>query len=155
MVTLLGAQLLSDLQLARIRTLNRAYSPAALPPSNYDLSNQSVLRNARPLIYQTSALVISAIAYNGRFALNLATGFNNHATLIRYVQWFDLAALPTLGAVPIQSIPVNPQQEFSWSPPQDGLIFENGLVFGLSTAAATYTASVTADLFMRMEGLVL
>lgn len=155
MQTLLGAQLLSDLRLARIRGLNRSYAPPNLPVSNYDQTNQTILRNARPFIYRATALVISALAYQGTFALNLAVGFNNHATLIRYVQWFDLATLPTAGAVPIQSIPVNPTQEFSWSPSQDGLIFENGCVFGLSSTAMTYTASLTADLYMRMEGLAL
>lgn len=154
MQTLLGAQLLSDLTLARIRTLNRFYYPPLLPVSNYDQTNQSVLRNARPWIYTSAALVVSAIAYPGKFLLSLATGFNNNASSIRYVQWFDRTTLPVLGAVPIQSMPVNPQQEFSWSPSQDGLIFENACVFGISSTAATYTASLTSDLYMRMEGLV-
>lgn len=153
MQTLLGAQLLSDLQLARIRSLNQTYFPPWLAVSNYDQTNQSILRNARPFIFVTAALAASGIAYQGRYALNLATGFNNNAAL-RYVQFFDRATIPVLGTVPIQSIPVNPMTEFSWSPSEDGLIFESALAFGISTTAATFTAGA-ADLFMRIEGLVL
>lgn len=153
MQTLLGAQLLSDLQLSRIRGLNRFYYPSSLPISNYDQTNQSVLRAARPWIYRATALIASALAYQGTFSLNLATGFNNNAA-IRYVQFFDQIALPALGNVPIQSIPVNPMQEFSWSPPQDGLIFELACVVGVSTTAMTFTAAA-ADLYVRMEGLAL
>jgi hypothetical protein len=153
MQTLLGAQLLSDLTLARIRTLNRFYSPPTLPVSNYDQTNQSVLRNARPLIFTAAALVASGIVYQGRFTLSLVTGFNNNLA-IRYVQFFDQPTVPVNPQVPIQSIPVNPQQEFSWSPSQDGLIFERACSFGLSTTAMTFTAAA-ADLYLRVEGLVL
>jgi hypothetical protein len=150
MQTLLGAQLLSDLTLARIRTLNQGYTPS-LPPN--DQNNQSVLRGVRPWIYRATALVVSAVAYQGRFNLNLVVGFNTNAA-IRYVQLFDQPAVPTIGQVPIQSIPVNPEQEFSWSPSQDGLIFERACVIAISTTAVTFTASA-ANLYARIEGLVL
>jgi hypothetical protein len=140
MDTIFGAQLLSDLSLARIRGLE---SPAHL----------SALRGARTFIYRATALVVSAFAYQGRFVLTLATGFNNNDDP-HYIQFFDQATLPAMGDVPIQTLPVNPQQEGSWSPSQDGLIFEHACVFGLSSTAATFTAA-PAGLYMRIEGLVL
>jgi len=142
MPTLQGAQNLSDLFLSRIRTDFRRVGV-----------DNSLLRNARFHTFQTTALVISGIAYNGTFNLNLASGFNNNVAL-RYLMFFDRSTVPVPGAVPIQSIPVNPMQEFSWSPPQDGLIFEAACVFGLSTTPVTFTASA-ADLFMRIEGIAL
>jgi len=141
MPTLQGAQNLADLYLARIRIDFRR------------TIDNSLLRSARFHTYRTLALVVSDIAYNGTFVLNLASGFNNNAAL-RYLMFFDQTALPVLGSVPIQSIPVNPLQEFSWSPPQDGLIFEAACVFGLSTTPVTFTASA-ADCFMRIEGIAL
>lgn len=140
MSTLLGAQNLSDLYLARIR-------------SDFKRTDNSILRNSQFFIYQSTALVASALAYQGSFNLNLATGFNNNAA-IRYVQFFDQVALPALGNVPLQSIPVNPIQEFSWSPSEDGLVFSVACVFGISTTAATFTAGA-ADLFMRIEGIAI
>ncbi len=153
MQTLLGAQLLSDLTLARIRSFNKTWCPQPLGALAIQTSDNSVLRGARPWIDVTTALVTSRIIYQGRFALSLAVGFNNNAT-IRYIQFFDQSTLPSAGNVPIQSIPVNAQQEWSWSPSQDGLIFEHACVIGISTTAATFTAGA-ADLFTRVEGLVL
>lgn len=152
MQTLLGAQLLSDQTLARIRTLNQFFAPASYGTSSAQI-NQSVLRGARGWVDSSPALAISRVLYPGKFLLSLSVGFNNRDTL-QYVQLFDQSNTPVGGDVPIQALPVNPFQEWSWNPSQDGLIFEHACVIGISTTAATFTAG-TATLWQRTEGLVL
>jgi hypothetical protein len=84
-----------------------------------------------------AALINSEQVYAGPCVLSVISGFNNDGTLLRYAQVYDLAGAPGAGDVPVQSIPVAPMAEWSWSP--DLWEFTDGIWFALSSTALSFT----------------
>jgi len=82
--------------------------------------------------------------------LALVSGFNNSAST-RYLQLFDLAAPPTLGAIPKRSIIVPGVSNFSYAPSAQAAPYAVGLAWGVSSTPDTFTSA--AELFwVAFEG---
>lgn len=87
---------------------------------------------------------IQALPLSGAVRLKEIYGLNVAAagTPTLYMQFFDQVAVLAGGEVPtVTAVPVNPTQIGSWSVPDPGDQFANGLRIGLSTTPATFTAA--------------
>lgn len=92
----------------------------------------------------TVQYLAAGAVFVGPGTLSLLSGFNPSANL-RYLQVFDKGSAATLGNVPVQSILVPAQSNFSWVPSAQAAPFAAGCVWGVSSTPNTFTAA--ADLF--------
>jgi hypothetical protein len=107
-------------------------------------------------IYRTASLATgetTAVAKTSAGNLYSVFVVNQNAA-IRWLQFFDAAAAPTGGAVPLFSYPIPASGSLllgnTYYGPK-GLPFVNGLVFAVSTTPATYTAATPANHFLEIQ----
>lgn len=99
------------------------------------------------------ATVTAALCATGPVALTSLDASNKNAAE-RYIQIFDKATAPIAGDVPIAAYPIPPLansasgrffRDYGQGFDVGGLLLKNGLAWGVSTTAATYTAATATD----------
>lgn len=121
------------------------------------LYEQRIRRGLHPLpipqswVFQTPTTVTSGLVYQGTFTLLELTAMNSSGSLA-YLHLFDRSYAPTAGLVPALAIPIAAAGEYTFIPPGDGLVFRQGLAFGLSTQAAVFVPT-SAVLWLAANGL--
>lgn len=103
--------------------------------------------------YSSGNLLKQGLIFTGACDLLLVSGFKENTTALRYVMFFDAAALPAAGAVPKMSISVpGGNASFSYSAPilpMSTNEYAVGVYWALSTTANTLTLAASGDCWVN------